>query len=173
MTMSSVYPPIWSSNTPSSRVILDLSFDLFSCIFFPLPPYQLSLGHHLHLLQFPWLQLRGRVPCMLWLIYSDSISSQLCTACWMRLFQWRPLRAASRKTLIFCSYGADFIQNQTQEFQRKVKVQPSKISSALPCGSTAFLAIIVLTQAMKGKANVAECKLHMFPETWTLFPRLT
>lgn len=91
-------------------------------------------------------------------------------ACWER----RPLRAASRKTLISCSYGADFIRNQTQEFQRKVKVQPSKISSALPSGSTVLLAIIsVLTQAMKGKANVAECKLCMFPETWALFPRLT
>lgn len=86
----------------------------------------------------------------------------------------RTSRVASRKTLIFCSNRADLTQNQTWEFQRKVKVQNSKVSYALPCGSTAFLVItVVLTWAMKRKASVAECRLCMVPETLTLIPRLT
>lgn len=48
-------------------------------------------------------------------------------ACYKR----RSLRAASRKSLISCSYRADFTQNQIQEFQKKVSVQASKFYYAL------------------------------------------
>lgn len=63
--MSSVDPPIWSSNASSSRFTPYLSFGIFSCLFFLFPLYQLSLVHHLHLLQFTRLWLRTEVLRML------------------------------------------------------------------------------------------------------------